>query len=117
MAYMADLMTQGSAIAGMGGGEGDPPPGADSGAKEGLDEILKKLRDVRDASISLKKGWAGMQEVLQSVFQGGTTPMTMFDGLSNQMRNLAGFNISESWIQMNLKKEKMNFLYIKTETL
>jgi TP901 family phage tail tape measure protein len=90
----------GAAIPKIDGGE-LTPPGSESGSGSGpqLDSLLKKLRDVRDASISLKKGWEGMQQVLQSVFQGGTTSMNMFDGLSNQIRSIAGFSVGEGLIE------------------
>jgi TP901 family phage tail tape measure protein len=78
--------------------ETTPKPTTDGGGSgPQLDSLLKKLRDVRDASISLKKGWEGMQQVLQSVFQGGTASLNVFDGLSNQIRK---FGVGENLIEM-----------------
>jgi len=45
-------------------------PTSSAGEEPQLDSLLKKLRDVRIATLDMKKGWAGMQEVLQSVFEG-----------------------------------------------
>jgi hypothetical protein len=76
----------------------DPGPSG-AGAEPQIDSLLKKLRDLRDGTIEMKKGWEGMQKVLQSVFQGGTTSMNMFDGLSNQIRSIAGFSVGEGLIE------------------
>ena len=75
--------------------EVDPPDGG-GGAEPQIDSLLKKLRDLRIATIDMKKGWEGMQEVLANVFGGGQS-LNVFDGLSNQIR---GFGVGENLIQM-----------------
>jgi len=67
------------------------------GQKEGFDNLLKRLRDVRLATIDMKRGWEGMQESLQKVFKGGNNPLKVFDGLSNQIRRLG---VGESLIDL-----------------
>jgi hypothetical protein len=62
------------------------PTGSGGGAEPQVDGLLTKLRDLRDASIILKKGWEGMQETLSSIFAGGA--ITQFNGLEKQIRNL-----------------------------
>jgi TP901 family phage tail tape measure protein len=91
-------------------GEETTPPGAGSGPQ--LDSLLKKLRDVRDASISLKKGWEGMQEVLSSIFAGGTKELNIFDGLEKQLRDL---NLGEDLIQQILGMDPDEFEKRKSE--
>jgi TP901 family phage tail tape measure protein len=72
------------------------PPGGGGGAEPQIDSLLKKLRDLRIATIDMKKGWEGMQEVLANVFGGGQN-LNVFEGLSNQIR---GFGVGENLIQM-----------------
>ena len=82
-----------------------PPPGTEtpkptptgSGAEPQIDSLLKKLRDLRRATIDMKKGWEGMQEVLADLFAGGTKSIDVFDGLSNQIRE---FDVGENLIEM-----------------
>ena len=70
------------------GGE-DPKGGpSGSGAAPQIDGLLTKLRDLRDATVSMKKGWEGMQETLNSIFAGGADQMGMFNGLEKQIRSL-----------------------------
>ena len=73
-------------------GQNTPPPGS-SGSGSGpkasaFDGLLKKLRDVRDETISLKKGWKGATAALDKLFAGGKKSIDVFDGLANQMRRL-----------------------------
>ena len=71
--------------------EGDETPKTDNsgGAEPQIDSLIKKLRDLRDASIDMKKGWEGMQQVLDSIFAGGTKELNLFDGLEKQLRSLS----------------------------
>jgi TP901 family phage tail tape measure protein len=90
-----NLLGQSKALPfGDGDGEGD---GKGGGGTQDLDSLLKKLRDLRIATIDLKKGWEGMQQVLSKVFEGGTKSLNIFDGLSNQIRK---FGVGESLIEM-----------------
>ena len=87
MAHMADLATTGTGVASE--TEADPGPGSSgSGSEPQVDSLIRKLRDLRDATVSMKKGWEGMQETLNSIFAGGTTQMNMFNGLEKQIRSL-----------------------------
>jgi len=78
---------------------GDPPPPGpkDTGAEPQVDSLIKKLRDLRRATVDMKKGWEGMQEVLADLFAGGTKSINVFDGLSNQIRK---FDVGENLIEM-----------------
>jgi len=87
MAHMADLATTGTGVASE--TEADPGPGSSgSGSEPQVDSLITKLRDLRNATVSMKKGWEGMQETLSSIFAGGTTQMNMFNGLEKQIRSL-----------------------------
>lgn len=70
------------------GGDETLAPTTDSGAAPQIDSLIKKLRDLRNATVDMKKGWEGMQEVLGSIFAGGTKQMGMFNGLEKQIRSL-----------------------------
>ena len=73
-----------------------------SGAEPQIDSLLKKLRDLRLATIDMKKGWEGMQQVLESVFAGGSKGIDVFEGLSNQIRRMGvGENLIEMIIGMD----------------
>lgn len=74
--------------------EVDPPDGG-GGAEPQIDSLLKKLRDLRDGTIEMKKGWEGMQQVLDSIFAGGAKELNIFDGLEKQLREL---NLGENLI-------------------
>ena len=50
-----------------------------------LDNLLKKLRDVRDATTAMTNGWNESRLSLDSLFGNG---MSGFNGLQQQMRNL-----------------------------
>jgi TP901 family phage tail tape measure protein len=81
---------------GLGGGDTEPPASG-GGSKEGFDSLLKQLRDLRLATIDMKRGWDGMMESLQKVFEGGTKSINIFDGLSNQIRK---FGVGQNLIEM-----------------
>jgi len=56
------------------------------GSEPQVDGLLTKLRDLRIATIDMKKGWEGMQEVLSSIFAGGTKELKYFsNGLEKQI--------------------------------
>jgi TP901 family phage tail tape measure protein len=72
------------------------------GAEPQIDSLLKKLRDLRLATIDMKKGWEGMQQVLESVFAGGSKGIDVFEGLSNQIRRMGvGENLIEMIVGMD----------------
>ena len=81
--------------------ETDPTP-TGSGSEPQIDSLIKKLRDLRLATIDMKKGWGGMQEALESVFAGGTKGIDVFNGLSNQIRKMGvGENLIEMIVGMD----------------
>jgi len=87
IADLADRGTRGAPVASV--EEATPPGNTGSGGSEPqVDSLLKKLRDLRIATIDMKKGWEGMQEVLSSIFAGGTKDLNLFNGLEKQIRNL-----------------------------
>jgi hypothetical protein len=60
-----------------------------------LDELLKKLRDVRKGSIKVTKGFDASFKSLNKIF-GGTKTIQAFSGIENQMRSLgAGEDLIE----------------------
>jgi TP901 family phage tail tape measure protein len=78
--------------------EGDDDDNVDSGgAEKSLDSLLTKLRDLRKATIDMKKGWEGMREVLAKTFAGDGKGFDVFSGLSNQIRKMG---VGESLIEM-----------------
>lgn len=81
------------------GGSEDNDTGSGGGQKEGFDELLVGLRNVRQATIDMKRGWDGMQESLQKFLDSGSIG---FNGLSNQMRKFGvGENLIERIIGMD----------------
>ena len=92
--------------------------GGGGGATERADDLLKKLRDLRIATIEMKKGWEGMQQVLDKVFAGGSRGIDVFSGLSNQIRKMGvGENLIEMIVGMDPdeyeKKKKDLFVFDK----
>jgi TP901 family phage tail tape measure protein len=71
--------------------------GDSGGSAQGIDSLIKKLRDLRLATIDLRQGWDGMQQVLESIFAGGSRGLSIFEGLSNQIR---GMGVGENLIEM-----------------
>jgi TP901 family phage tail tape measure protein len=73
-----------------------------SGGEKSVDSLLKKLRDLRIATIDMKKGWEGMQEVLAKTFAGDGKGFDVFSGLSNQIRKMGvGENLIEMIVGMD----------------
>jgi TP901 family phage tail tape measure protein len=67
-----------------------PGDGGGGGAKvetSPLDELLKKLRDVRKNQISVTAGWGASQKALNKLF-GGSKTIEIFSGIENDMRKL-----------------------------
>ena len=100
------------------GEEGEETQGGGGGAPEQFDPLLKKLRDLRLATIDLKRGWDGMMQSLQNVFKGGTQAINVFDGLSNQIRKMGvGENLIEMIVGMDPdeynKRKKDLFVFDK----
>jgi TP901 family phage tail tape measure protein len=83
-------------------GDDTPPTTSGSGAEKSVDSLLKKLRDLRIATIDMKKGWEGMQEVLAKTFAGDGKGFDVFSGLSNQIRKMGvGENLIEMIVGMD----------------
>ena len=61
-----------------------------------LDNLLKKLRDVQDATIKVAKGWDAARQSLDNLFNSGET-MAIFGGLEQRMR---GMNLGQGLIEM-----------------
>ena len=76
-----------------------PTPGAGSGTKvqsSPLDDLVKKLRDVRKNQIKVTEGWSASRKALDSLF-GGKKTIDVFSGIENDMRKLGG---SQDFIEM-----------------
>ena len=52
-----------------------------------LDELLKRLRDVRKNQIKVTEGWGSSQKALNKLF-GGSKTIEIFSGIENDMRKL-----------------------------
>jgi TP901 family phage tail tape measure protein len=52
-----------------------------------LDELLKRLRDVRKNQIQVTEGWGKSQKALNKIF-GGSKTLKIFSGIENDMRKL-----------------------------
>ena len=52
-----------------------------------LDDLVKKIRDVRKASTELTVGWKESMGAINKLF-GGNKSLTLFNGLENQLRSL-----------------------------
>ncbi len=67
------------------------PPGGGGGAAKvetsPLDELLKRLRDVRKNQIQVTEGWGKSQKALNKIF-GGSKTLKIFSGIENDMRAL-----------------------------
>jgi len=114
MDYLPSLMPDMSS----GLGDDDGPSGGGGGSPEAFDPLIKKLRDLRLATIDMKRGWDGMMQSLQKVFEGGTKSINVFDGLSNQIRKLGvGENLIEMIVGMDPdeynKRKKDLFVFDK----
>jgi TP901 family phage tail tape measure protein len=67
-----------------------PPGGGGGGAKvetSPLDELLKRLRDVRKNQIQVTEGWGKSQKALNKLF-GGSKTIKIFSGIENDLRKL-----------------------------
>ncbi len=70
----------GTDTSGSTGGGGGPQASS-------LDELVKKIRDVRKASTELTIGWQQSMTAINKLF-GGNKSLTLFNGLENQLRKL-----------------------------
>jgi len=73
-----------------GGGGGGGPQASE------LDDIIKKLRDVRLATIDMTKGWEASRDKLEELFGDGKD-IDVFDGLKQRMR---GMGLGENLIDV-----------------
>lgn len=81
------------------GGDGTGKDTGASGAGPQLDSLLKKLRDVRQATINMRKGWDGMNQSIKEFLDAG---IKGFSGLANQMRSVGvGENLIERIVGMD----------------
>ena len=93
---------------------GDKSVGIDTGDKDGnkkqvqaspLDELLKKLRDVRKNQIKVTEGFAASSKALNKLF-GGKKDIKIFSGIENDLRRLGG---SEGLIEMIVGMDPKEF--------
>ena len=78
-------------------GTEDPPDSGGGGTPSSvLDNLLKKLRDVQDATIGVAKGWDAARQSLDRLFAGGDT-IAKFSGLEQMMRRM---NLGQNLIEM-----------------
>jgi TP901 family phage tail tape measure protein len=69
-----------------------------------LDELLKRLRDVRKNQIKVTEGWGASQKALNKLF-GGSKTIEIFSGIENDMRKLgAGEDLIELIVGMDPKE-------------
>jgi len=68
--------------------EEEPDPGGGSGpAASSLDDILKKLRDIRKNQVGVAKGFEASAAAINKLFGGGAG-INLFSGIENDMRRL-----------------------------
>ena len=78
-----------------------------------LDDLVKKLRDVRKNQIKVTEGWSASRKALDSLF-GGKKTLDAFSGIENDIRGLGG---SEDLIELivgmdpKMYEEKKNSLF------
>jgi uncharacterized membrane protein (DUF106 family) len=120
----ADILSMlGSRVSGVASGNrgiggGDQQQESSGGSPKEFDPLIKKLRDLRLATIDMRRGWDGMMRSLQKVFEGGTKSINVFEGLSNQIRRLGvGENLIEMIVGMDPdeynKRKKDLFVFDK----
>jgi len=69
-----------------------------------LDELVKKLRDVRKNQIKITEGWGASQKALNKLF-GGSKTIEIFSGIENDMRKLgAGEDLIDLITGMDAKE-------------
>jgi TP901 family phage tail tape measure protein len=61
-----------------------------------LDDLVKKLRDVRKNQIKVTEGWSASRKALDGLF-GGSKTIDVFSGIENDIRKLGG---SQDFIEM-----------------
>ena len=61
-----------------------------------LDDLVKKLRDVRKNQIKVTEGWSASRKALEGLF-GGSKTIDVFSGIENDLRGLGG---SQDFIEM-----------------
>jgi LysM repeat protein len=61
-----------------------------------LDDLVKKLRDVRKNQIKVTEGWAASRKALDGLF-GGKKTIDVFSGIENDLRGLGG---SQDFIEL-----------------
>lgn len=83
-----------------------PTPSASSAKIDSspLDELVKKLRDVRKNQIKVTEGWGASQRALNKLFSGSKT-IEVFSGIENDMRKLgAGEDLISLIVGMDPKE-------------
>ena len=69
-----------------------------------LDDIIKKLKDVRSNQIKVTEGWASSRKALDKLF-GGNKTITAFSGIEQDLRSIgAGQNLIELIVGMDPKE-------------
>ena len=78
-----------------------------------LDDLVKKLRDLRQNQIKVTEGWSASRKVLDNLF-GGKKTIDVFSGIENDLRGLgASENMIELIVGMDPKEyeKKKNSLF------
>jgi TP901 family phage tail tape measure protein len=70
-----------------GGGDEEDPGGGGGPAASSLDDLLKKLRDLRKNQIGVTKGFEASAAAINKLFGGGAG-INLFSGIENDMRRL-----------------------------
>ena len=112
-AYNANLVTK--AAIDMTGQSGDTPPpsGSGGGPKSSvLDDLTKKIRDLRLETFKATVGWDASAKALENLFRGGDKSLDVFTGLANKMRSLGA---SSGMIDMILGMDPQEFEKRKKE--
>jgi TP901 family phage tail tape measure protein len=79
-----------------------------------LDDLVKKLRDVRKNQIKVTEGWSASRKALDGLF-GGKKTIDVFSGIENDLRKLGG---SQDFIELivgmdpKVYEEKKNSLFV-----
>jgi TP901 family phage tail tape measure protein len=106
-AYNAGVVTK--IAADMSGQTTTPEPtGSGGGGPKGsvLDDLTKKIRDLRLETFKATVGWNASSKALDNLFKGGDKTLDVFTGLANKMRSLGA---NSSMIDMILGMDPKEF--------
>jgi TP901 family phage tail tape measure protein len=89
-AYNAGLVTKTAIdMTGSTGNTDDTPAGGGGGPQgSAIDDLTKKIRDLRLETFKAQVGWDSSAKALNRLFDGGDKSLNVFTGLANKMRSL-----------------------------